>query len=414
MEIEMSAARRTTITILFLLAANSFAADWPCYRGPAQDGVIGETGLLLTWPAEGLQKLWSVPIDGKGTHSGPAVANGKVFVAGRLGTKDIIRCVDASTGAALWKYEYEAPGNVSYGPGPRATPTVSGGFIYTLGAFGHLLCLKADSGEKVWERNIVADFKGAVPNFGVSAAPLIEGEMLICEPGGPEAGIVALEKATGKEVWKSGKDKASYAAPQIVTLAGVRQVLCFPVSGLLALKPEDGKELWRLPYEDGKNIAAPIIKGDLLYISDNNNGFAAFKIVSDGGKWRTERQWGNPKDKAHTSSPVAGSASIYFYECMEHEGQIKSLDLKDGHLQWSVSCKGDDMNGNLLLADEQHLIAGLSNGEILLLEVSAQACKEAARFKAADPGSFAPLAVSDSRLYVRDLKALSCYNLKAK
>lgn len=402
------------VALLLLCQLPLHASDWPCYRGAAQDGVIREQGLLLSWPAEGLSKLWSVPVDGKGTHAGPAIANGKVFISGRAGTKDVIRCLDALSGASLWKYEYEAPGNVSYGPGPRATPVISGDLVFTLGAFGHLLCLKADNGEKVWERNFVTDFKGVVPNFGIAAAPLVDGERLFCETGGPDAGIVALEKATGKELWRSGKDAASYAAPQIVTLAGVRQVLCFPATGLVSLAPEDGTELWRFRYNDGKNIAAPVIKDDCIYLSDNNNGFSALKIISESGKWRVEKLWSNTNDKAHTSSPVIVGDSICFYQWLEHEGQIKSLSIKDGHRQWSLSYKGDDMNGNLLAADDRHLIAGLSSGEVLLLEVSAEAGKESARFKATDPGSFAPLAVAGGRLYVRDLKALHCFNLKAK
>src|SRR5689334_19249668 len=119
----MSVARMAVATLFLLCFENLSAADWPCYRGVSQDGVIGERDLLLNWPAAGLQKQWSVPVDGKGTHAGAAIANGKVYVPGRLGTKDVIHCVDATTGAPVWNFEYDAPGNASYGGGPRATPT---------------------------------------------------------------------------------------------------------------------------------------------------------------------------------------------------------------------------------------------------------------------------------------------------
>jgi outer membrane protein assembly factor BamB len=403
-----------TLALFSLMALDASASDWPNYRGEKMDGVVTETGLLTNWPAEGLKKIWSVPVEGKGTHAGPAVVSGKVFLPGRSGTKDTLCCFDASTGKPIWKQEYDAPGNLSYGAGSRATPVVSSGSVFTLNGFGKLACWDAESGAKTWERDLVADFKGNVPNFGIAAAPLIDGERVICEPGGPDAAVVALDRKTGKELWRAGSGACSYAPPQLVTFAGVKQLLCYPVYGLLALNPTDGKELWKFPFNDNKNIPMPIVKGDLIHVSDNNNGFATLRVSHAAEKWNVERLWGNAADKAHTSSPVAADDALYFFEWFASEGKIKCIDPKDGHLLWSTAYPGEDLNASLLLLDAQHLLVNFNNGDLALLEVSPKAFKQLANFKATAPGSFAPAAISNGRLYLRDSAALTCYDLKGR
>jgi outer membrane protein assembly factor BamB len=224
---------------------------------------------------------------------------------------------------------------------------------------------------------------------------------------------VALDHKTGKELWRSGSDGASYAQPQLFTVCGVRQVLCFPDSGLVSLNPENGKELWRQTFGDAKNIAAPIVKNDTIYVSDNNNGLAAFQATREQEKWTLKRSWSTLKDKAHTSSPVAGPGVLYFYEWFANEGQIKCVDAADGHRLWAAPYKGDDMNGSLLLLDDKHLLASLSTGDLILFEVSREAGKETGHFHASAPGSFAPVAIADGKLYIRDGQAVTCYSIKS-
>lgn len=393
------------------------AADWPCYRGEKQDGIVVETGLRLEWSTEGLPKLWSASIGdgGRGTHGGVAICAGKVYIPGRLGEQDVLFCLEAQSGRELWRCAWDAPGKGpgGFGSGSRATPTVADGHVYALGAFGHLVCMESKTGKKVWIRNLIEDFQGTAPKFGVSAAPIVEGDFVISEPGGKEALVVALDRLTGREVWRSGGGMASYAPPQIVTLAGVRQVLCYPASGLLALNPADGKELWRYRYEDLKNIASPIVDGDLIYVSNNNNGFSALTVKYLSGKWLVQKTWNNVKDKAHTSAPVAACGLLCFYEWSDAGGYLKGLDAQDGALRWSVAFKGKQ-NGMLLLLDSNHLLVNFDDGELRLFQVSSEAVSEKYCFKAVGKGSFAPISISDGRLYARDSSSLTCFDVKAK
>jgi outer membrane protein assembly factor BamB len=399
---------------LVLISSASLGSDWPCYRGGNRDGVVTEQGLQLSWPAEGLKKLWSVPLEGKGAFAGPAVVGDKVYVPGRSATKDTINCLSTADGKTLWKFDYEAPGKLSYGSGPRATPVVEQGLVYTLGAMGNFVCSEIETGKKVWDCDWLATYKGKSPNFGIAAAPLIVGDAVICEPGGQGAAFVALDRKTGKEMWRCGNDASSYAQPQLVTIAAVQQILCFPATGLVSLNPADGKELWRQNFADAKNIAAPIVKNDIIYVSDNGNGLAAFKVSHDQSTWTIKRQWINAQDKAHTSSPVLGSNMLFFYEYFAAEGQIKCVDANDGHKLWALPpYKGQDMNGSLLLLDDKHLLVSLSTGDLILLEVSSEAGKEVGHFRAAAPGSFSPIAIADGKLYIRDAQAVTCYDLKA-
>lgn len=367
-----------------LCAAAAHGADWPCYRGPTRDGIVAEKGLLIDWPAEGPKKLWQAPVGdgGKGTHGGAVVSGGKVFVPGRAGEKDIVACFDAQSGKELWKFEIDAPGRVAggYGNGPRATPSVSGGFVYALGAFGYLVCLDAEKGAKVWEHRLLEEYSSVSPKFGVAAAPLVEGDLVICEPGGKDAALVAFDARTGKEAWRAGSDAPSYAPPMAVTITGVRQVLGFHATGLVSRDPGSGKELWRIRYDDAKNIAAPIVNGDTLYLSNSGYGISAFTLRLASGQWQTEKKWTNATDKAHSSPAVLTESGLCFYDWTGEGGALKCLDPKDGKLCWSVPFKGKE-NAMLMLLDARSLLANFDDGEIKLYEISAQACREKSAFK---------------------------------
>ena len=403
--------RLNALLAAVLLFSQAWASDWPCYRGANSDGIVHEPDLLTEWPADGLKVLWNLPLldEKDNSHCGPTVVDGKVYLAAKSGENDIIYCLKAADGSQLWKYEYEAPVHDEvYGTGVRASPTVYKEFVYTLSCFGLLFCFEKDTGKVVWRRDLVKEFGGKPPSFGMSAAPTIVDGMLICEPGGPGSSIAALDPLTGKEIWKAGDDEASYAAPSIVTLGGVRQLLTFLSPGLVSVDPKTGKEFWRYDYLDErrKNIPAPIVVGDVVYVSNNTLGFTAIKVALENGKWQVAKLWSARREKMHYSSPILGDGCLYYHNSKR---EIKCIALADGSVRWTASNMGTQYGG-LLRLNEKHILATLDSGEIVILEVSPQSFKETGRFKPLGKAFVQP-AVADGKLFVRDHANVICFQL---
>ena len=226
---------------LGLVALGVRAADWPQWLGPQRNAVWQEDGILKEFPSGGLRKRWSTPIGGG--YSGPAIANGRVYVTDRLLAPGVqnstnqferssargverVLCLNETTGQVLWQYEYECPYTVSYPAGPRTTPVVDHGKVYTLGTEGNLLCLDAVTGKIVWERNFKTDFHVASPIWGFAANPLLDGNKLICLVGGAGTGVVAFDKETGHELWRALSAKEpGYSSPIIIQAGGQRQLI---------------------------------------------------------------------------------------------------------------------------------------------------------------------------------------------
>jgi len=405
-----------SLCVLFSVAAAE-ADDWPRFRGANIDDVVTEKGLLTEWPAEGLKKLWSAPLGdgGGGTFAGAAVVGGKVFVPGKTRRNDVLYCLDAATGAELWKFQCATQGELGMGTGCRAVPTVKDGKVYVLNAYGVLWCLDAAKGEKLWERDIVADYKGTRPVQGMSQAPLIEGEIVVSLPGGPNASVVALDRNTGKEIWKTASDKCAFASPQTITIAGVRQVLCYTWDGLVAIEPKDGKEFWRFPFDDpgvGRCCAMPLVVGDTLVVSNPQKYVTAVKVTKDRDAWKADKLWDKPEQVFFFSSPVPGDGCFYY---QDSKGHVVCMDLKDGAVRWSVPNVGKEHAG-LVRLSATRLLATCDNGEAVLIEGTPAAGRELARFRAVEKKqyAYAPAAVADGRLFVRDDKTLTCFDLKSR
>ncbi len=393
------------------------AEDWPAYRGTNADGIVTESGLLTDWPAAGPKLLWSVPLhdEGKSSHGGPSIAGGKVVLPFRSGNTDIIVCLSVVDGKELWRYAYDVPFRAeAFGIGIRTNPTISGNRVYTLACFGQLHCIDFETGKPVWEKDFIKDFHGRIPGFGESASPIVMNGKLICEPGGKENSVVALDPETGATLWHSGNAEASYSTPQKITLDGVDQVLAFMDTGLFAYDLTDGRELWRFDYQEErrKNIPQPVVVGNTIYLTNNTLGFAAIKVtkpVEDSGKWNVERVWSMRKEKLHYSSPVLGDGCIYY---QNSKRELHCMDLATGEVTWSAPNMGQQF-ATLLRLDPHTLLAALDDGQVALLDVSAKAFHEKARFTAVDK-TFVQPSVADHKLFIRDHEHLACYDLKAE
>src|SRR5579884_897287 len=238
-------------------------ADWPQFLGPNRNGISGETGLRATWPKSGPPRLWPRSV-GAG-FSGPVVVGDRLILFHRLDDREVVECLNANTGKTIWTSSDATAYHDDFGfdEGPRSTPVVAKGRVYTLGAEGVLRCLTLDTGKQVWRRSLNTDYHVRKGFFGVATSPIVEGDLVLVNVGGKGAGIVALNKDTGREVWKATDDGASYSSPSAATINGVRHVFFFTRQGLVSVDPATGKvhfrKFWRSRMDASVNAATPVI-----------------------------------------------------------------------------------------------------------------------------------------------------------
>jgi outer membrane protein assembly factor BamB len=256
-----------------LLTSSCLADDWPQWMGPRRDDVWRETGIVQEFPSGGPAVLWRVPI--QGGYSGPAVVGKRLFVLDRpaAGQPDSDRqiksdpksaknervlCLDAGSGKTIWEHTYPRAYDIGYPAGPRTTPTVADGKVFTLGAMGDLLCLRTDNGERIWGRNFPQEYNAKAPVWGWAAHPLLDGDRLICLVGGSNSAVVAFQKDTGKEVWRAlNAVEIGYVPPIIYTIHGRRELIVWHPDAVSGLDPQTGKLLWSQSYPIGGEPKRP-------------------------------------------------------------------------------------------------------------------------------------------------------------
>ena len=360
-----SAPRLFSVSLLLLLgvAPPLHADDWPQWRGPLRDGVWRETGILERFPPERLPVRWRTAV-GPG-FSGPAVAGGRVFLMDRAVDQDAaadvktqwnyrdktagrerVLCLDEATGEILWTHAYPCAYTVAYGSGPRATPTVCGDKVYTLGAMGDLLCLHTATGKVVWQKNFVRDYGAEVPLYGFASPPLVDGDRLITVVGGQNHAVVALDRHTGKELWKAGSaSEPGYCAPLVCTLGGQRQLIVWLADALMGLESETGRVRWTIPHSlvAGMAITTPAIEGNRLAVSSQYEGvlMLEFKpgVAEPAILWKAsagtapERQWMKAGFNATISTVLLMGGHVYGVSLY---GETCCLDGQTGQRIWTT------------------------------------------------------------------------------
>jgi outer membrane protein assembly factor BamB len=394
--------RRLTaaMTAAMLTACSAMGADWPQWRGPNRDGKSVET--IAPW-TEAPKVLWELPIGE--AHSSPVVVAGRVFCMEKVGTDEIVRALSATDGKELWKHQYNAPFSNVYGNGPRATPTVDAGKVYTLGARGDLRCLEAETGKLVWELNLLSKFKASNLFFGTSASPIVTDGLVLVMAGGENAGVVALDAATGETRWTSQSDRASYASPILVGKPGDRQGIFLTQQGLLAVSVKDGKALWRWPLAtfNDENSVTPVAAGDLILGSSISYGLTALKPQGD----EPTKVWKADKVTCYFSTPVVVGGEVY--AVTGTPAMLKCLDLSSGKELWQHGPVGL-LSANLLVAGENLLIQ-TDTGLLLLARPDRGGFKQLAKAQGCGPGWMTP-AISDGKLFLRDNKQIKCLEVK--
>ena len=274
--------------LIAVLAVAASGDDWPQWLGPRGDGVWREDGILSKFPVGAPPVKWRANIGGG--YSGPSVAKDSVYVIDRVKTDpakagERILCLDADTGRVRWEYSYPCTyGGIGYDSGPRSSPAVAGDKVYTLGAMGDLLCLDSATGKLLWQKNLPKEYGQKVPAWGFSTQLLVDGARLFCIVGGPGHAVVALDKDTGKELWRAlSSGEPGYSAPILREINGKRELVVWHAEGLAGLEPETGKVLWSAAYPSklGMAICTPAVSGDRICVSGQWEGTAMFQVTPD-------------------------------------------------------------------------------------------------------------------------------------
>ncbi|MCJ7579161.1 MAG: PQQ-like beta-propeller repeat protein [Candidatus Aminicenantes bacterium] len=408
---------RALILVLFF-SSLSLANDWPQYLGPNRNAISAETGILRSWPAEGPEVLWTVSL-GSG-FGGAAVSKGKVYILDRVSNeKDILRCLDLATGKEDWTFSYDAPGQIDH-PGSRSVPTIEGNYVYTCGSFGHVHCINIETHQVVWTKNIWTDFgSGNVPRWAISQNPLLYGDFVILASQTPKAGVVAYNKLSGSIEWASSAlpGDPGYVSPALVKISGEDHLVMIPAnSGVLGMDPKTGKMLWS--YE-GWQCKIPVpnvteIGGGQLFITGGYRaGSAMIKVTKDQGSYSVEEQFTTDEFGTHVHPAVLYKGFLYGH-CSTNETRdgLVCMDIH-GKVMWKTGRDPLFDKGGFILVDGLFLSADGNKGFLYLHEPNPNGFKELAKAKLLDPGeNWAPLALTDGKLLIRDQKQMKCVSVR--
>jgi outer membrane protein assembly factor BamB len=396
---------RTALTlVLAAIAASVVAEDWPEWRGRGRLGVWTETGIVETFPEQGLDYTWRTPI--RAGYAGPSVADGRVFVTdfqSTEGMKGIERALalDEQTGKILWAREWPADYaglQPTYAIGPRATPTVDGDRVYVLGAKGRLLCLDVETGEERWGTDFVRDYGTRVPTWGIAGAPIVEGNLLIALVGGRgDALVVAFEKRTGREMWRAlptGKEPG-YTQPVIFEVGGARQLILWHPRGVASLDPTSGRRHWEVPFDVdlGMTVATPVLASHRLLVSCFFNGTLLLELEKQtpGARplWQVSGLSEIDSDGLHAliTTPVIDGESIYG---VGSYGQLRGLDLQTGGRRWeSLELVGEKARwaAAFIVRHHDRYVINNDRGELVLAHLTPDGYREIDRTSLIEPTS---------------------------
>ena len=400
----------TSAIILLALSAEIAAqagGNWPQWRGPNRDGISAETGLLKQWPTDGPPLMWKVAGAGTG-YSSLAVANGRIYTLGLKGDREYVIAFDVATGKQAWATAHGGAYRDDRGDGPRGTPTVDGETLYALGGNGDLSSLDAKTGKVIWTMNVLQKYGGSNLQWGISESPLVIGEKVLVNAGGPGASVIALNKKDGSLIWKSQSDKAGYSSAMPVKINNGTQVVFFTDRRALGLDLATGKLLWEYPRasNDVANVATPVIRGNRIFLSsDYGTGAGLVEIKADGTA--AEIYFTKEMRNHHSSSILIGD---YLYGFSS--GILTAMRFDTGEVAWRDRSVG---KGSLVFADG-NLYAFSENGVVGLVEATPTGYKEKGRFRIQQgslPTWTHPI-IAGGRLYLRDQDNIYAYDVREK
>ena len=398
-------------------APGDAAADWPQFLGASRDNRSRETGLLDEWPADGPPVLWTAQKLGEG-YSSVAIVKGVVYTLGTEGDLEYVIALNLDHGEELWRTPIGHKLLDGTGNGPRGTPAVDGDRVYGLSGEGELACLSSESGELKWKKNILVEFGGSNISWGICESLLVDGDRLICTPGGPKAGIAALDKLTGKTLWTSDIPEGNhlaYSSAVPADIGGVQQYVQFLRHGTVGVRAKDGKPLWSnsRSANGAANCTPALVTKDMVFsASAYGTGGAMLKLESDPKQQTTRVTLGYFTNKVQTHHGGMVLIDGYVYASSD-PGILVCQELKEDHTKWQNRSVG---KGSLTSADGK-LILRSEAGAVALVKASSEKYEELGRFEPKDRSgrqAWSYPVVAQGRLFLRDQDRLQCYQLKKK
>jgi outer membrane protein assembly factor BamB len=410
-----------TASVLLALARLACGADWPQWRGPNRDGISPETGLLKSWPADGLRPVWVARGCGVG-FSSIAVSDGLVYTAGEV-DKSIHIIALGDDGSPKWRAtnglnEWRVPdGSRSWGgayKGSRATPVVDDGLVYHVGPYGRLAAFEAATGREVWAIEMVKKFRGRPDEWGYAESVLIDGSVLYCYPGGPDGYMVALDKKTGKTIWANttAGDRAGYTSASLVQIDGVRQVVTMSAHWVLGVDAGTGKLLWKHRHVNrhNDNCETPLLADGLVYVSSGYGyGTEALKVSMADGNASVRVAWRSQlADSLHSGMVLHDG---YLYTVGWGNRGFFCIDAAKGTVVWRERFD----RASVIYADGM-LYAVTQRGDVCLVRARPSGFEQVSRFRLPKQRGkcFAHPAISGGRLYVRWADSLFAFDIAAR
>jgi len=403
--------KRVLIVLLFS-ASLVFAADWPQWRGANRENHSPDTGLLKSWPAEGPALVWKATNLGSG-YSTVSVVGDRIYTAGDAGESSHVHAFDTA-GKHVWSAKLGRPGQPPAGyPGTRSQPTVDGDLVFMLGQHGDLVCYQTADGKEAWRKNLAKDFNGKVGGWGFSESVIVDGDNVICTPGGPDGTLLALNKKTGEKVWRTTDlaDSAEYVSAVPTTITGAKQYVQMTGRSVFGVAP-DGKLLWRADRKGRTaTIPTPIIYKDHVFVTSGYGvGCNLFKVTKDGDAFKTEQVYESKVMVDHHGGVVR--VGDYIYGHSDGKGWV-CQKYDTGEIVWSNPGVG---KGAVTYADGRlYTRSEGGKGTVALVEASPDAYKETGRFDQPDrssKNSWAHPVVINGRMYLRDQDVLLCYSVR--
>jgi outer membrane protein assembly factor BamB len=380
--------------------------DWPQWRGPDRNGAVN-AALPSEWP-EALTKRWEIPV-GAG-HASPVVSGNRVVVIAREGDDEIVRALDLASGKEIWRAAYPAPYNVnpaarSHGAGPKSTPAIAGGRVFTLGIAGVLSAFDLANGTLLWRVPAPA----AQPDYGSVTSPLIDGDNIIVHLGGYEDGaLTSFDAATGKPRWQWTGDGPGNGSPIIATISGVRQVIAQTQKFLVGLDASTGTLLWQMSFttDFDQNAFTPVVFEDLLINAGIDHPLTATRLKLVDGTWVGEAVWNNPQTPMFMSSPVLIGGTIYGL-ATRNKGQFVAIDAASGKTLWHT--QGREGDNASMMGNRTWLLASSTDGHLVVARTNAEKYEEVRRYQLASSAMWAHPAITGNSIVVKDVDKLICW-----
>jgi outer membrane protein assembly factor BamB len=403
--------KRAVVSLVVMMQAALAAQvsrDWPQWRGPRRDGSAAFS-TPAAWPAA-LSRRWEVVV-GAG-HSSPVIAGDRAIIHTREGEREVTRALDLKSGKQLWRDDYPAPYTMNpaaraHGPGPKSTPAVADGRVFTFGISGTLSAYDVTTGKLLWR----TDPPPAPPEFGTAMSPIVEGSSVIVHLGAQDRGaLTAFDVATGKPRWQWTGDGPGYASPVVAQIGGVRQLVTQTENGVVGLGAADGQLLWRVPLRTSfdQNSVTPVVLNDVVIFSGLDSGTTAARVVRKGTSLTAEPLWKNTEVSMYMSSPVIVDDMLVGLS-HRNRGQFFALDVASGKTLWTTPGREGD-NASIVAANHT-LVLTTTGGELIVARASRDRFDEVKRYRIAESAVWAHPALSGTTILVKDVERLICWSV---